>query len=65
MIYGQDITEDGELLTNGCSNGNGTSNGSPSSAGKIDLDLVVNLYERFVIPLTKVVEVEYLMRRLD
>ncbi|KAJ3069413.1 chorismate mutase aro7 [Podochytrium sp. JEL0797] len=32
---------------------------------KIDPDLVVNIYEKFVIPLTKVVEVEYLLGRLE
>lgn len=33
--------------------------------GKINVDAVVKMYEHFVIPLTKVVEVEYLMQRLD
>lgn len=32
---------------------------------KINVDAVVTMYEKFVIPLTKVVEVEYLMQRLD
>lgn len=31
---------------------------------KIDVEAVVEVYERHVIPLTKVVEVEYLMQRL-
>ena len=31
---------------------------------KIDVDVVVSMYENFVIPLTKEVEVEYLMQRL-
>jgi len=31
---------------------------------KINVDAVVKMYEDFVIPLTKVVEVEYLMQRL-
>ena len=35
------------------------------SQGKINVDAVVTMYEKFVIPLTKVVEVEYLMQRLD
>ncbi|KAI9145152.1 chorismate mutase, partial [Paraphysoderma sedebokerense] len=53
MIYGQDIdSEDNVVVANGHSN------------GKIDLDAVVKLYELFVIPLTKEVEVEYLMKRL-
>lgn len=32
--------------------------------GKINVDAVVKMYKDFVIPLTKVVEVEYLMQRL-
>lgn len=32
---------------------------------KINVDAVVSMYEDFVIPLTKEVEVEYLMQRLD
>lgn len=48
--FGQDITADG------------ATNGAPN---KINVDAVVALYEDFVIPLTKVVEVEYLMQRLD
>ena len=32
---------------------------------KIDVDAVVSMYEDFVIPLTKEVEVEYLMQRLE
>ncbi|KAI4191324.1 MAG: hypothetical protein LQ346_004774 [Caloplaca aetnensis] len=33
--------------------------------GKIDVDAVVAMYKETVIPLTKVVEVEYLMQRLE
>jgi len=33
--------------------------------GKINVDAVVTMYKDFVIPLTKEVEVEYLMQRLD
>ena len=33
--------------------------------GKINVEAVVAMYKNFVIPLTKVVEVEYLMQRLD
>ncbi|RKP10644.1 chorismate mutase [Thamnocephalis sphaerospora] len=57
MIYGQDIGDEEETAANA-----GSPDGRPL---KINLDLVVELYERFVIPLTKVVEVEYLMQRLD
>ncbi|KAI0017495.1 chorismate mutase [Xylariomycetidae sp. FL0641] len=39
-------------------------NGDPP-VGKINVDAVVSMYENFVIPITKVVEVEYLMQRLD
>jgi chorismate mutase len=33
--------------------------------GKINVDAVVTMYKDFVIPLTKEVEVEYLMQRLQ
>ncbi|ETW81716.1 hypothetical protein HETIRDRAFT_318397 [Heterobasidion irregulare TC 32-1] len=33
--------------------------------GKIDVDGVVELYESYIIPLTKEVEVDYLLQRLD
>jgi len=34
-------------------------------ASKIDVDGVVDLYESYIIPLTKEVEVDYLLCRLD
>jgi chorismate mutase len=34
-------------------------------AAKINVDAVVSMYKDFVIPLTKEVEVEYLMQRLE
>lgn len=40
-----------------------TTNGN-SNEEKINVDAVVKMYEEVVIPLTKVVEVEYLMQRL-
>lgn len=49
MLYAQDFANDGE----------------PLSKGKIDVDCVVDLYESYIIPLTKEVEVEYLLQRLD
>ena len=60
MIYGQDIADDDAPPAE-----NGVP-GSPSGTGtyKFDLDLVVRLYEKYVIPLTKKVEVDYLMQRL-
>ncbi|KAL0069790.1 chorismate mutase aro7 [Marasmius tenuissimus] len=36
-----------------------------SGTGKIDISGVVDLYESYIIPLTKEVEVEYLLHRLD
>jgi len=36
-----------------------------SKANKIDVDGVVDLYESYIIPLTKEVEVDYLLCRLD
>lgn len=33
--------------------------------GKINVEAVVSMYKNFVIPLTKEVEVEYLMQRLE
>lgn len=36
-----------------------------NAPSKINVDAVVSMYEDFVIPLTKVVEVEYLMQRLE
>ncbi|KAA8571041.1 hypothetical protein EYC84_000406 [Monilinia fructicola] len=42
---------------------NGSENGE--AQGKINVEAVEALYRDFVIPLTKVVEVEYLMQRLD
>ncbi|KAG0244141.1 chorismate mutase [Mortierella sp. GBAus27b] len=53
LIYGRDITDRGEIDLD------------DQSQQKIQADVVVDLYERFVIPLTKEVEVDYLMKRLD
>ncbi|KAG6831926.1 hypothetical protein H0H92_006527 [Tricholoma furcatifolium] len=55
--YAQEIGIDTELLPNGSPKMNGTA--------KIDVDGVVDLYESYIIPLTKEVEVDYLLRRLD
>lgn len=44
----------------------GTDPAFPTENGsKIDVDAVVAMYKEYVIPLTKVVEVEYLMQRLQ
>lgn len=53
--YAQDFGAEGELMVNGKVNG----------SGKIDVDGVVDLYESYIIPLTKEVEVDYLQHRLD
>lgn len=37
----------------------------PEDAGKINVEAVVSMYRDFVIPITKEVEVEYLMQRLE
>ncbi|KAF5382502.1 hypothetical protein D9615_002861 [Tricholomella constricta] len=54
--YAQDIGLDTEPTING--------DGHINGMGKIDVDGVVDLYESFIIPLTKEVEVEYLLHRL-
>lgn len=46
----------------------GTDPGAIGNTGKptrIDVDAIVSMYRDFIIPLTKEVEVEYLMQRLD
>ncbi|RKP37249.1 chorismate mutase [Dimargaris cristalligena] len=55
-IYGQDIDDDDATAT-------ATANAAGPS--KISPDVVVDLYEKYVIPLTKQVEVDYLLQRLD
>ena len=47
MLYAQDFASDGEPLPD-C-----------GSKGKIDVDCVVDLYESYIIPLTKEVEVRH------
>jgi len=57
--YAQDIVLDGEAPVNGV-------NGKVSTtSSKIDVDGVVDLYESYIIPLTKEVEVDYLLNRLE
>lgn len=57
--YAQDFGPDGEaMVISG-------DNGRPNGSGKIDVDGVVDLYESYIIPLTKEVEVDYLLHRLD
>src|SRR4051794_25664351 len=52
LIYGQDISEHEDNL-------------NVTKQLKIKVDVVVELYEKWVIPLTKEVEIEYLLTRLD
>ncbi|CAE7174848.1 unnamed protein product [Rhizoctonia solani] len=54
-IYAQELNPGGEPIKN--SNGIGK--------WKIDVECVRDLYENWIIPLTKEVEVEYLLHRLD
>ncbi|KAG0352322.1 Chorismate mutase 1-like protein, partial [Gamsiella multidivaricata] len=61
MIYGHDITESGEIVLED----SGREDQKLQQNQKIRADVVVDLYERFVIPLTKEVEIEYLLHRLD
>ncbi|EJD50883.1 chorismate mutase [Auricularia subglabra TFB-10046 SS5] len=49
-LYGRDIGPDGEPREDGW---------------KIDVQTVKDLYEKYIIPLTKEVEVDYLLHRLD
>ncbi|CAK7233031.1 chorismate mutase aro7 [Sporothrix curviconia] len=50
--FGQEVSADGVAA-------------APATANKLNVDAVVELYEKFVIPVTKDVEVEYLMQRLQ
>lgn len=54
-IYAQEFSADGDAIVNSHLNG----------GAKIDVDGVVELYESYIIPLTKEVEVDYLLHRLD
>ncbi|KAL0961106.1 hypothetical protein HGRIS_006082 [Hohenbuehelia grisea] len=58
--YAQDIVQEGDAV-GATQNGAGVN----GKSGKIDVDGVVDLYESWIIPLTKEVEVDYLLRRLD
>ena len=46
--------------------GNDWSDDTPERGNlKVSVDTLVDLYERYIIPLTKEVEVDYLLTRLD
>lgn len=54
-IYGQEVGIDGQPINSP----------SESKDSKIDVESVVDLYEHYIIPLTKEVEVDYLLQRLN
>lgn len=59
--FGQDL--DALSSTNGSDSDHSSSGVAPSY--KIKPEAVAELYEQWVMPLTKEVEVQYLLRRLD
>ncbi|KAJ3128182.1 chorismate mutase aro7, partial [Irineochytrium annulatum] len=64
LIYGREVEDDDEL------DEQGTPSPTVAQAGqgkmqRIAVDVVADMYERFVIPLTKEVEVDYLLERLN
>ncbi|XP_006462580.1 hypothetical protein AGABI2DRAFT_193694 [Agaricus bisporus var. bisporus H97] len=59
--YSPDIVADSDSS----SKTNGLNGLRKLNNGKIDIDGVVDLYESYIIPLTKEVEVDYLLHRLD
>ncbi|KAI9503297.1 chorismate mutase, partial [Coemansia spiralis] len=70
IIYGQDLSF-ANLDANGQISGGTPLLSSAASVAdervktRVDYDLVVSLYRDYVIPLTKEVEIEYLLHRLD
>jgi chorismate mutase len=61
-LRGKAATYAQEFAPDGSPNG---INGNGISTAKIEVDGVVDLYESYIIPLTKEVEVDYLLHRLD
>lgn len=57
-VFGQEVRVDGETHAN--FNGNGA-----SPVYKIQPSLVAELYGTWIMPLTKEVQVQYLLQRLD
>ncbi|KAI9222866.1 chorismate mutase [Blastocladiella britannica] len=75
-LYGHELDEDGEILSDSAPDSPPTTiqqlqqqQQSPPKMrqrrSRLDLDVVVRLYRDFVIPLTKRVEVDYLLTRLS
>lgn len=58
VIFGQEVSLDNNTNTNSAKQ-NGT------AKYKVDPSLVSRLYGEWIMPLTKLVQVEYLLRRLD
>jgi len=56
-VYGCEMDADGHVIA--------VPPGESGLRGKIDINHVVSLYRDYVIPLTKDVEVDYLVHRLD
>jgi chorismate mutase len=59
--YGQDI----QLGGGAAAAANGTAGGAAAPQYKVSPDLIADLYNRWVMPMTKDVQVAYLLRRLD
>ena len=71
--FGQDlsnpeaVSSSAHVAADGAANGSSGAGGGSSSVGsyKVRPEVVAQLYEQWVMPLTKEVEVDYLLRRLD
>ena len=68
-IYGQDVDAEGPqhnrtAALNGGSALHGVEPGTPPHC-KVSPDTIAMLYDKWVMPLTKQVQVEYLLRRLE
>ena len=61
--FGADITSEADAAAAAAAGSNGGGGGGGSQ--KIDPEAVARLYEQWVMPLTKEVEVQYLLARLD
>jgi hypothetical protein len=64
-VYESDPSEKLSLTVWFASYGSDPSTAGGAEDGKINVEAVVKMYAQVVIPLTKVVEVEYLMQRLQ
>ncbi|CAO1637263.1 unnamed protein product [Parajaminaea phylloscopi] len=64
-VYGQDLDKAVALMQASGGTGQAATPQDSQQKRKIEADEVVRIYETFVIPMTKVVEVDYLLKRLD